>query len=84
MGVNLRGKSFNSGNKLLERSGFHVSEITATGRKVFRNPDKPYTEIFFDSGKALFSGQKPHWHIKDANHYYNAKGIPRMVHIPAR
>jgi len=56
-GVDLHGKSYNSGRKSLENNGFHLSEITKTGRKTFENP-RTGTKVHFDSGKALFPGQK--------------------------
>ena len=37
-GVNLAGRSFNSGRKALEKAGFILDRTTQTGRKVFRNP----------------------------------------------
>lgn len=87
--VKLAGQGFNTGRKSLEESGFLLSRTTPTGRKVFINPATG-AEVYFDSGKALASGQKAHWHIKDkAGQCYNRSG--RLVgsdeisgHIPAQ
>jgi hypothetical protein len=87
-GVKLAGQSYNAGRKGLEAAGFVLSETTSTGRKVFMNPTTG-AKVFYDSGKALAPGQKPHWHIRDkANLPYDRMG--RLVgsdeiagHIPA-
>lgn len=63
-GVDLAGKSFNSGRKALEGAGFKLVEVTDTGRKVFTNASTG-AKIAFDSGKALTPFQKSHWHIFD-------------------
>ncbi|MEQ9500195.1 MAG: RHS repeat-associated core domain-containing protein [Deltaproteobacteria bacterium] len=62
--VKLSGKSFNSGKKSLEKAGFELIETTKTGRQVFAHPESA-GRVYFDSGKALAPGQKPHWHIVD-------------------
>jgi hypothetical protein len=86
-GVELAGKSYNSGRKALEQAGFVLDRTTSTGRKVFRNPQTG-AEVFYDSGKALAPGQVPHWHIKDkAGQGYDRTGRPvgpddRAGHIP--
>ena len=74
-GIDLRGKSFNAGRKLLEGAGFKLAEITKRGRKVFTHAVFKHIKISFDSGKALWPGQKVHWHIQDANFYFSSKGI---------
>ncbi|WP_437952612.1 RHS repeat-associated core domain-containing protein [Sorangium sp. So ce296] len=64
-GVNLAGETYNSGRKALERAGFVLERTTDTGRRVFKN-SQTGAEVFYDSGRALAPGQKPHWHIRDA------------------
>ena len=88
-GVDLAGKSYNAGRKVLEKAGFVLVRVTATGRKVFRHPETG-AEVLYDSGKALAPGQKPHWHIRDrAGGCYDRSGrlVPSDVgagHIPAK
>jgi RHS repeat-associated protein len=87
--VRLAGSSFNTGRKQLESVGFRLMPPTRTGRQVFLN-EKTGAQVFYDSGKALAPGQKPHWHIVDqAGNKYSRSG--RLVdsssgagHIPAR
>ena len=75
-GVDLAGKSYNSGRKALEQAGFVLERTTSTGRKVFRNPTTG-AEVVYDSGNALAPGQLPHWHIRDsAGQGYNRTGRP--------
>ena len=75
-GVNLAGRSYNSGRKLLENNGFHLERTTKTGRKVFLN-GKTGTIVTYDSGKALGAGQKPHWTIQDkAGQFFDRSGRP--------
>jgi hypothetical protein len=85
-GINLVGKSYNSGRKLLENAGFVNMGTTKTGRRVFeKNVNGRKIEVFYDSDGALTSDQKPHWHIKDPNTYYNGNGrINRNPHILAQ
>jgi hypothetical protein len=72
--VDLAGKSYNSGRKQLEAAGFKLERTTATGRKVFYNP-RTGAQVFYDSGYALTSSQKPHWHIQDnAGRTYDRSG----------
>ena len=63
-GVELAGKSYNSGRKSIEGAGFVLESTTSTGRKIFRNP-KTGAVVTYDSGKALGPAQKPHWTIRD-------------------
>lgn len=73
-GVDLAGRSFNSGRKALENAGFVLTETTETGRKVFTHP-KTRAQVFYDSNDALVGSQKPHWHIRDlAGNRYNRSG----------
>jgi hypothetical protein len=73
-GVDLAGRSFNSGRKSLENAGFVLTETTETGRKVFTHP-KTRAQVFYDSNDALVGAQKPHWHIRDlAGNRYNRSG----------
>ena len=63
--VQLANQTYNAGRKSLEATGFILTEVTKTGRKVFTN-SKTGAQVMYDSGKALAPGQKPHWHIKDS------------------
>jgi hypothetical protein len=84
--INLHGRSYNSGRKILERAGF-VRSTTTTGRIDFTKvvKDRKIT-VSFDSGKALAYKQSPHWHIlKDGSGKYNAKGkFGKNEHVPAQ
>jgi hypothetical protein len=82
--INLHGKSYNSGRKLLEAKGFTLS-TTKTTRKVFTKTINGKTvKISFDSGRALVGNQKPHWHIQLNGVDLNAFGkTGRNPHIPA-
>jgi hypothetical protein len=88
-GVDLAGRSYNSGRKSLEQAGFRLEEVTRTGRKVFVNR-RTGAKVYFDAGDALATGQKPHWHIVDnAGQEYGRLGRPvesyeGAAHIPAR
>jgi hypothetical protein len=74
MGFDLSGKSYNAGRKLIENAGFEFKGITNTGRRKFYNP-KTKMEIYYDSGGALFKGQRSHWHIVDQSGMrYNSSG----------
>lgn len=64
-GVRLYGRSYSAGIKSLGDAGFKLVEVTKTGRKVWQN-SKTGATVYYDSGKALFKGQKPHWHVRDA------------------
>lgn len=87
-GVELAGKSYNSGRKALEAAGFVLDHTTSTGRKAFVSAETG-AQVFYDSGKALTRGQKNHWHILDeAGNRLNRSG--RIIepgdiggHIPA-
>ena len=80
-GVNLLGKSFNAGKRLLEKAGFRLVRKTSTGRKEFRN--NKGTTVTYDSRGALTRGQRPHWTIQDAaGNYYSASGKPIIGQSP--
>jgi hypothetical protein len=87
-GVDLAGRSFNTGRKALENAGFSLTETTATGRKVFTHP-KTGAKVMYDSGDALVGNQAPHWHIFDkaGNQYGRSgrvvSGSENAAHIPA-
>ena len=73
-GVDLAGKSYNSGRKALEKAGFVLENTTSTGRKIFRNP-RTGAVVTHDSGKALGAAQKPHWTIQDkGGRFYDRSG----------
>jgi RHS repeat-associated protein len=86
--ISLAGKSFSSGKKALGAAGFEHVGTTPTGRQIFRHPQTG-AEVFYDSGGALFDGQKPHWHIRDnGGNSYDRSGRPvdkgsEAGHIPA-
>ncbi len=87
--VDLYGRSYSSGRKVLEAAGFHINRITKSGRVEFVN-DRTGAKVMYDSGRALVGNQKPHWHIVDkAGNSHDRLG--RIVdggedaaHIPGR
>lgn len=73
--VNLKGASFNSGAKQLEKAGFRRLANTETGRREFVHP-KTGTKVAYDGAPpALTKCQEPHWHIQSSNgHRLSADG----------
>ena len=80
-GVNLKGKSYATGKQLLTNNGFHIHEITGTGRISLINSKG--TKVHYDPpGK--------HWHIEGKDGLrFSAKGLivdkcSAPAHIKAR
>jgi hypothetical protein len=83
-GLNLAGRSYNSGRKALEARGFEIVRTTSTGRKYFRHPKTGHMVIYDPARR----GGKPHWHIQDkGGQRYDRSGRPAgrdegKTHIP--
>jgi RHS repeat-associated protein len=85
-GLNLAGRSYNSGRKAVEARGFTHVATTSTGRQVFRNPQTG-AKVIYDPARG---GRNPHWHIEDkGGQRYDRSGreVDRdegKAHIPGR
>lgn len=88
--VDLKGASFNSGAKQLQKAGFQRLPDTATGRRRFVHPQTGAKVAYDGVPSALVKGQKPHWHIESGNARKLSadgrvvKGSEPRAHIPSK